>query len=225
MTEQTSTQNNGKLFQILSALIILLMFGISWWAYPHLPARVPSHWNAAGEVNGYANAFMGAFLMPAVALGTWILFFLIPRIDPRKTNFQQMGKVFWLVGFAVVLFLSILHISTLFIAVGLAHNNLIPVISFAGGGLLLIVIGNYMGKVKHNYMFGIRTPWTLANEEVWYKTHRTMGPLWVVGGVILLFLGFLPQAVIMPVLFTVMIVLALGSLAYSYVVFQRVNRG
>lgn len=224
MSEQTSSASNGKLFQILSVLIILLSFGISVWAYPHLPARVPSHWNAAGQVNGYTNALGGAFLMPAITLGSWLLFLIIPHVDPRKANYQQMSKVFWLIGFAAVLFLSILHLSILSNAIGLVHYNLVPVIAFAGLGVLLIINGNYMGKVKHNYMFGIRTPWTLANEEVWHKTHRTMGPVWVVGGVILLLVGFLPKPFTFPVLIADIIALSLGSMAYSYVVYQRINR-
>ncbi|CAA7600382.1 Domain of unknown function DUF1648 [Acididesulfobacillus acetoxydans] len=216
--------HNDRLFQILSALIVILMFALSLWAYPKLPARVPSHWNAAGEVNGYNTPFVGAFLMPVLTLGIWLLFWLIPRIDPRKANYRLMNKVFWLINFVTVLFLGLLHTGIIFAALGLLRTGLVPAFILGGIGFLFIVLGNYMGKVKFNYFFGIRTPWTLANEEVWYKTHRAAGPAWVIGGLILLFSSFLPKQFTVPLVFAVVLVLALGSMVYSYILYQKVAR-
>ncbi|KLU60879.1 immunity protein SdpI [Peptococcaceae bacterium CEB3] len=224
MQEDPLTSRNDRLFQILSALIVVLMFALSLWAYPKLPARVPSHWNAAGEVNGYSTPFVGAFLLPAITVGVWLLFWLIPRIDPRKANYLLMNRVFWLISFVIVLFLGLLHSVTLLVALGLLRTGIVPVLIPAGIGLLFIVTGNYMGKVKFNYFFGIRTPWTLANEEVWYKTHRAVGPVWVIGGLIFLFSGFLPKQFAFPLILVVTLVLALGSIVYSYVLYQRVAR-
>jgi hypothetical protein len=80
-----------------------------------------------------------------------------------------------------------------------------------------------MGKIRHNYFFGIRTPWTLASEEVWNKTHRTVGPWWIIGGVVFLFLGFLPKYLVIPLLFVIIVVLALGSTVYSYIIYRRIS--
>ena len=52
-------------------------------------------------------------------------------------------------------------------------------------GALLCVAGNYMPKFRHNYFCGIRTPWTLASETCWRRTHRFAGPLWFWGGLAL----------------------------------------
>jgi uncharacterized membrane protein len=224
MTGQVSDQTNGKLFKILTGISVLITIGISIWTYPQLPLRVPSHWNAAGEINGYSSAFSGAFLLPLITLGVWLFFLLIPLIDPRKENYKKMDKVFWLFSFVVVLFLCILHLGILLTALGMLKTGLVPLLSFAGVGVLFIVIGLCMGKIRHNYFFGIRTPWTLASEEVWNKTHKTVGPWWVIGGVVFLFLGFLPKYLVVPLLFLIIMVLALGSAVYSYIVYRSLNK-
>jgi uncharacterized membrane protein len=48
------------------------------------------------------------------------------------------------------------------------------------------LIGNVMGKVRRNFWLGVRTPWTLANERVWYATHRLAGKTMVAGGLVTL---------------------------------------
>jgi uncharacterized membrane protein len=72
-----------------------------------------------------------------------------------------------------VLFLTAVRLITLAYALGcrLPVTTLIGV----GVGLLLAVIGNELGHVRPNYFVGIRTPWTLADPEVWRRTHRVGG--------------------------------------------------
>ncbi|WP_293906193.1 SdpI family protein [Phenylobacterium sp.] len=53
-------------------------------------------------------------------------------------------------------------------------------------GVLLLALGNVLGKARHNAVFGVRTPWTLADPRVWDKTHRFAGRGLVLGGVALI---------------------------------------
>jgi len=81
-----------------------------------------------------------------------------------------------------------------------------------------------MPKFKHNYFVGIRTSWTLASEDVWYKTHRFGGKVWVAAGLLLitsLFFGVTGKAVIFIISLTVMVV---APIIYSYVEFQKVKK-
>ena len=50
--------------------------------------------------------------------------------------------------------------------------------------LFLILIGNVLGKVKRNFYIGVRTPWTLASEKVWYATHRFAAKAFVIAGLL-----------------------------------------
>ena len=67
-----------------------------------------------------------------------------------------------------------------------------------GVGVLLVVVGNVLGKVRPNYFVGVRTPWTLASARSWEATNRLGGRVFVLGGVGLAIAGYLgnPQLLI-----------------------------
>ena len=90
---------------------------------------------------------------------------------------------------------------------------------------LFIVIGNMMGKIKHNYLFGIKTPWTLADPDVWVRTHSLGGKIWFIFGILML-----PAALLLKeqVFFWLLMAGLLGSVivlfAASYLFFRQKNR-
>jgi uncharacterized membrane protein len=51
-----------------------------------------------------------------------------------------------------------------------------------GTFLFLALMGNVLGKVRRNFWMGVRTPWTLASEAVWIRTHRLAAWVFVGGG-------------------------------------------
>jgi len=57
-------------------------------------------------------------------------------------------------------------------------------------GVLLLAVGNYLGKARRNWFIGLKTPWTLADDGVWDKTHRYTGRGLFLGGLALIVLGF-----------------------------------
>jgi len=219
---ENENKSQGMVFKVFSGVLVLINLLLGIWAYPHLPEKVPSHWNAAGEVNGYSGPFVGAFLLPLTLLGIYLLFWVIPRIDPKKANYTQMGRVFWIIGTAITLFMSMLYWGTL--GVSLGYLETLPRWSFSGIGILFVILGNYFGKIKFNYTLGIRTPWTLASEEVWYKTHRFAGPIWIVGGIVLFLIEFLPKAWTSPLFIVVIIALGVLPMGYSYLLYRKVMR-
>ena len=171
---------------LLSAAVVFLMFAISSYAWMQIPAgeEVCTHWNAAGECDDYGSKFVGIYLMPIVTAAVVGLFALIPRIDPRAANIARSRKSYTAVWAAVILFFLALHtILTLSILDRDVNiGTYVPLLV----GFMLVAIGNYMGKIRSNYMFGIRTPWTLSSELAWNKTHRLGGKLFVVEGIIIM---------------------------------------
>jgi len=223
MSEQPVLQKNGKLFRWLAAIVVLLCFALAAWAYPQLPARVPAHWNAAGEIDGYSGPLQAAFLLPGIILAVFAMMFVLPHVDPKRSNYKLMGKVYWLFALALILFLGLFYANTILSALGITSPRSVPRLALSGLGLLFIILGNYMGKVKYNYTFGLRTPWTLASEEVWYKTHRVTAPFWMLGGIVLLSSAFLPATWGATVMLLVIGALALGPTLYSYILFRRLE--
>ena len=86
----------------LPLLFIAVTLLISALAYGHLPERVPSHWNARGEVDGYLSRGLGAFLLPIVVLGLWGLLRVLPRIDPRRDNYEKFHGMYEMLIVATV---------------------------------------------------------------------------------------------------------------------------
>lgn len=221
MTKQSTAYDTGKIYRVLSLVIVLMCFGLAIWAYPHLPDKVPSHWNLAGKVNRYSGRLSGAFLLPIIMLAVLGLQYVVPMIDPKSSNFKLMGKAYWFSIFGAIFFLGVLYFGIIIFSLDLVQFDLIPIIVQLGTGLLFMVIGNYLPKIKYNYTFGIRTPWTLANQEVWYKTHRSMGPVFMITGIVIALTGFISTYKGFKLVFPLIIVLPIISLVYSYLVFRK----
>ncbi|WP_251548830.1 SdpI family protein [Neobacillus muris] len=169
-------------------LLLLTVIG-TVAAYPYMPDQVAEHWNYKGVPDRYSHKSFGLFSMPVFMILLYVLTMLLPKIDPKKNNYKRFeGTYFWTMnGILVILFL----LQAVKITTGLGVVNpkyVVPELA----GLLFIFIGNVSPKFKPNYFFGIRTPWTLANEEVWKKTHRLGGKVFVVSGLLLLIVPWLP---------------------------------
>lgn len=198
-----------------------LVFGLV--IYPQLPEQVPIHWNAAGEVDGYGSRFMGALGLPLMNLGLALLLKFVPAIDPKRQNYEKFKPFYQIFIWIFVLFMTGLYFLT--IAWALGYRPSIALFTKLGMGIMFMVLGNYLGKVRPNWFFGIRTPWTIENEEVWLRTHRLGGPLMFGAGLITVFLAFFEHP---SSFFLVMAVIMLTSLiptVYSYWLYQRITHG
>ena len=174
---------------LTSVAIVAGMLLASAWAWVQLPAdaQVPIHWGADGQPDDWASKTVGLLLLPAVAAGVATLLALIPRYEPRRANLERSATAYGAIWIGVMLMLGGMHL----MAVGAAMGIEVDMTRFAlvATGALFVVIGNYLPKVRPNYMVGIRTPWTLASDRSWTRTHRVGGRLFVIEGVALALLG------------------------------------
>lgn len=202
-------------------IVIVLSFILGAYFYKSLPDRVPIHWNIKGEINGYGSKFFGAFGLPLINLGIYLLFVILPYIDPRGKNYESFKSTYQYLKYIVIIFLFGMEIMTLLIAENMVVNK--PILIQIMLSLLIILIGNVMGRFKHNYFVGIKTPWTLANEQVWKKTHRMAGPLWVTGGMINILLAFTGINFNGVGFIVIMLVIGITPLIYSYIIYNKIN--
>lgn len=203
----------------ISALFVLILLAAFVWLSPHMPARVPTHWNAQGQVNGYMSP-LGAMLTPMIVIAVLaVLTLLLPAISPRGFAITPFGSIFALIMLAVQAFVLVTALAVLLNAAG--HPVQMPLISMLGIGALLMVIGNYMGKVRKNFFIGIRTPWTLASDAVWERTHRVGGWLLMLAGAVGIALALAGGSLV--VLVAIVLGVALVLTVYSYVAYRRLE--
>ena len=203
---------------IFSAVVVGAMFVLSAWAWLTLPAdaQVPIHWGPDGQVDGYASKTVGLLLLPLITIGVAALFWVIPVIEPRRANFEKSGKAYGAIWIAVVLLMA--TIDVVIVAAAMGADLDMTLIVFVATGALFIVIGNYLPKVRSNYLMGIRTPWTLTSELSWDKTHRAGGRLFVIEGILFIIVGLLRPApeFLIVVLIGGIVVMLLFVFGYSY---------
>jgi uncharacterized membrane protein len=209
------------LLRVAPWLITVLAFLIGWAALPWLPERMASHWDATGAVNGYMPRVLGAFLLPAIMLVIVALLEAIPIIDPLKKNIARFRVEYDGLVVATTLFMLVIYVWTIAWSLGLQVDS--NVIMPLGTGLLFIYIGFVMRRTKRNYMVGIRTPWTLASDEVWDRTHDLGGWLFVGAGVVTMFGALVPTYAVAFILVPMMVVTT-WTVAYSYVLYHRLER-
>lgn len=203
-------------------LIVAAGFLLGAIFYQRMPARVPIHWDAQGHVNGYGSRFVGAFFSPLLSLGIYLLMLAAPYIDPRGSNYEKFKGSYQLIKCLVMVLLLFIYICASLAAIGVRIN--IALVASVGISFLFIVLGNVMGRIRFNYFVGIRTPWTLSNEEVWRKTHRFGGPVWVVGGVVSLLVAVLSGGAAIWAIVVITCVIAFIPILYSYLVFRNIHK-
>lgn len=208
---------------LFSVAVILLMCALSAWAWHQIPddARIPTHWNAKGEANGYSTKNTGLFLMPGMMAGLSLLLALFPAITPRREHLLQSMRVYNLLWSAILLFFLMLHFAMVLIALG----KPVPMAGVVqiGIGVLFVVSGNWMGKVRSNFIMGVRTPWTLSSELSWNKTHRLAGKLFVGVGLAMILAGifFSTHPAAAKILIYGLIGLVLVPVAYSWWIWKN----
>lgn len=199
---------------VLTAVALVLAF----FVFPLLPGSVPVHWNAAGQADGYGSSLVGAFLVPAMMVLVLGLFLVIPRVAVFKKNIEAFGRQYWALGYVLELFFILLYALTLFPNFGYDFNfSQVLTLPMA---MLFISLGILMPSFKRNFFVGIRTPWTLANDVVWEKTHKFAGRAFILAGFATLFSIPFPKSTVFVTLVAV-IGAALASVGYSYFVFRK----
>ena len=203
----------------ISALFVLILLATFVWLSPHMPARVPTHWNAQGQANGYMSP-LGAMLTPMIVIAALaMLTLLLPAISPRGFAITPFGSIFALIMLAVQAFVLVAALAVLVNAAG--HPVQMPLISMLGICALLMVIGNYLGKLRKNFFIGIRTPWTLASDAVWERTHRIGGWLFMLAGAVGIALALAGGTLV--VLVAIILSVALVLTVYSYIAYRRLE--
>lgn len=210
-----------------SIVLTVLAAGASAVVYANreawLPERIPTHWNAAGDPDAFTSRDgVGGHLMigPATMTGMLLLTVALPWLSPRSFSIDTFRATYnHIMALLVFLFA---YIQTVLMAAQLQVD--FDMTRWLIGGMLLILaaLGNVLGKVKRNFYVGVKTPWTLASDTVWNRTHRLAAWLMVgggLGGFVLVMAGLHPLVGLGTFL-----VAALTPVFYSLWLYKRLER-
>ncbi|PSQ51013.1 hypothetical protein BRD15_00230 [Halobacteriales archaeon SW_6_65_15] len=203
---------------LVAAALVALSALASVLAFPEMPARMATHWNAAGEVDDRMAKRFALALLPALSAALLGLFALLPRIDPLGENVARFREQYDTFVVLLVAFLTYIHLVVIAANAGYEFE-MIQAVSPAVGALLYYV-GVLSEHAEPNWFVGIRTPWTLSDEEVWRRTHERAAPLFKLAG------GVAALAALVPAYAELLIVVPVAAVAlyatvFSYAEYRR----
>jgi len=189
------------------------MFGLAAGVWHSAPDSLPVHWGLSGGPDRYGGKSKALLMPPLLALGVYVLMLVLPRVDPGHANYANFRSAYTLIRYAVLLVIAAFYVVTLLVGV-VGWQFDMGRIALAIIGVVLMVIGSVMGKLRPNWFVGIRTTWTLSSKRAWIKTHRLGGWLFVALGVMFM-VGALSTSPVLPLVAVAVVVLVLFT--YSYV--------
>jgi uncharacterized membrane protein len=175
--------NTKKYGPFLVALLIIAPFVYGALIFPHLPSKIPTHFNIEGKADawgGPSSIFIGPGIMGAVSIFVYVLLSNLKKFDPKKYD-EANDALYKDFAVLTVAFLSILSLIIIYSSTNADPINvgklLLPLIGLSFAGL-----GWYMPKFKQNYFVGFKLPWTLENVDNWNETHKVASKYWIYGG-------------------------------------------
>jgi uncharacterized membrane protein len=208
-------------YLIWPVALVPLVYLLSIWQ--SLPQEMAMHFDLQGKPDDYGNKselLVMVSVFSAMSIAIYFILSNIYKIDPKKYAADNKDRL-QRMGFAIAVFMVALSCYIIYNASRGSMEMSVRYI-FAGVGLLLCLIGNYMHTIKPNYFAGLRLPWTLNNEDNWRKTHLLAGKLWFIGGLVIAILCLVvPNTVAIFLFFIAILVLILVPVIYSYRLFRK----
>ncbi|WP_165806475.1 SdpI family protein [Chitinophaga parva] len=199
---------------ILLLLVPMAYLGIIW---PTIPEMVGTNYTVQGTPGRIGDKNELLLLMIFLFLTNFLLYCLfryIPKTDEVPDHTSGYWRSYYRTRFLMHLYLAVFT-SVLIFMIHIGKEFLLERWAFVGVGLLVVILGVYLGGLQPNYFIGVRTPWTLMSSQIWQETHRMASRLWIIAGIVIMSCGFFMQAV--SAVFVVIVIAALiAFLPYIY---------
>ena len=206
---------NKKELLLTSAVCLLpLLAGVA--LYPRLPETMATHWGFDGTANGWSSRAATVFGLPLLILALHLVCSYAESRDTKRKNVNPVLRTVMLWFCPAVSLLG----GALTLGTGLGYEMHVGTVAPVFVGLLFLILGNYLPKLRRNRTMGIKLPWTLQSEENWTRTHRLSGFLWVLCGLVMIPLSLLRlwSGWLFGVLLAVMVLI---PTVYSYALHRK----
>lgn len=202
---------------IVSSLLVLAPIAFGAIVWNKIPEQVAIHWGVDGVADGFGSRFTAVVLLPVILLAVHWLCILLTLWDNKKRNQSEkvIGIMYWIMP-AISLYTAAITYAMIF-------GMQIDVLAYTAVivGVLLAVTGNYMPKTTRNRTMGIKLKWTLASDENWNYTHRLAGKVWMICGIAMTPLAFLPVNIAIVVMFVLLFAAMIIPVIASYVYYRK----
>lgn len=210
----------NRIFLLTLVISLISLLGMVL-VYGRLPETIPTSFGFDGTIHAYGPR-RTIFYLGALPMVFGLVFWLLPKVDPRKENYGKHKKAYeiiWLLmtGFCIVCGWAM-------VGRGLGYDLKIQVIIPVLVGVLFLVLGNYMPQVRSNYFMGVRTPWALDNEYVWKKTQKFGGMMLCVMGMVFLLMSLMPARIQSVILVPLLLIACFSVYPYSYWVYRKTKK-
>lgn len=188
-----------------------VIVGLLLWN--RLPEEIATHFGSDNVANGWSSKPFAVFGIPLILGALELFLFFVTANDPKRKNIDEkiMRMILWIIPVISL----ICCLSCYGIALGMAVD--IGLIVNIGIGILFVILGNYIHRIKQNYTVGIRLPWTLNSQENWNRTHRMAAWLFIFGGIVFIINGFLQKEWMLGIVLLIVFIPGI----YSYILYRR----
>ncbi len=207
----------NKLKTVISTITILLPILVGVILWDKLPDTLATHFGVDNAADGWSSKGFAVFGMPLIMAALHLFCLVVTSLDPKYKNIgkKPIGMVFWIIPSITLVVMALIY------AIGLGIKIEVGFVCLLLIGVLLVVMGNVMPKLKQNYTFGIKVPWALDDEENWNKSNRLAGWCMVIAGIVTILTSFLQS----PWIFFPILVLAVVTpTVYSYIYYKKHNK-
>lgn len=203
-------------------LLTLTPSFVLYWLWDNIPAIIPTHYNLYGKADDWGEKSMLQWLIPGLSIFMYALLIIIPLIDP-KNRLSEMGGKYFSLRFALLGLICYILIMIVYTSSG--HEKKFLSMLLPALALFLMILGNYLQAIKPNYFIGIRTPWTLQDENNWQRTHRFGGRLYLVGGLFLFLLSLAANSDMLNAIFLgLLLLIVITPVFYSFYLFTALKK-
>ena len=211
-----------------------------------LPDKLPMHYDLQGNIDRWGSK-TEELIFPIIILlltGFWhvmIAYYekkakMIPEDKAASVNKAQAvaksnSKLLTIVGIYMAVMFGVMHFAILYASCVQANAGLSTMTLDIGkltctlAGIFFIIIGNFLPKTKVNSIVGVRTLWSMYNENTWRLSNRLGAWLLIIAGLLTILTTVVADGNISTILLLVYLIAAsVVLIIYSKIVYDRERR-
>ena len=214
--------------RIIYFALMFLPLLIAVIALPFLPEKIPAHYNFAGEIDRWGSKYE-TLIFPLVTIGMGLFILWMAKISAKQEEGGKNNeKIVFYTGMGLSVFFTLEHCFSLYKSFAAAEsmsyaheadiNQFICILL----GISLVIVGNFMPKLRSNGIIGLRTPWSMKNDITWKKSQLFGGISFMVCGAIMVVCGiFIDGYTAMGVALGLIIIDTIVCVIYSYKIAKK----